>query len=266
MDINSIMPLGKYEGQPIHVLANDPSYKDWLISQAWFREKYNNHYTIIINNFGAPSKTPEHNEMQTRFLSDDYCYAVAYLCKWRLMSKKKCLMNLGQAVRKIKEQINNYQSNFSIYQDKLEAIKDMQEIVETSIIEENGIAYLDGEPYYRIDRKTEENYWDIIIKTNDSFCKNECDIWNECSIKKNQIGLELKPSVGDDYPTILMKIKQQKFQPFYRCLIYKNFSASGATLEEFKKTFNNEDIFVFSMSEVYEALGKYSIAEATYNG
>jgi len=74
----AIVPFGKYKGQPIEALAQDVAYLDWLTAQDWFRSRYQNLYTIIINNFQAPSETPEHNLMQAKFLDEDYRFKFIY--------------------------------------------------------------------------------------------------------------------------------------------------------------------------------------------
>jgi hypothetical protein len=57
----------------IDVLRADPGYTDWLMAQSWVRERYAAFHTLIINNFGEPSETPEHNALQALFLDDDFC-------------------------------------------------------------------------------------------------------------------------------------------------------------------------------------------------
>ena len=56
-----IIPFGKYKGQSIEVLRNDPEYVQWMTTQDWFRERFAWFHTLIINNFGEASETPEHN-------------------------------------------------------------------------------------------------------------------------------------------------------------------------------------------------------------
>jgi hypothetical protein len=74
-----IMPFGKYKGKPIEVLMQDEQYANWLKDQPWFREKFSNHYTLIVNNFSTePIDTPEHNEIQVKSISSDYKPKVAY--------------------------------------------------------------------------------------------------------------------------------------------------------------------------------------------
>src|SRR5712691_7022893 len=62
------VPIGKYKGQPIAVLTQDRDYCDWMLQQDWFRQKFPELHTLIINNFGEPTETPEHNRLQLRFL------------------------------------------------------------------------------------------------------------------------------------------------------------------------------------------------------
>lgn len=71
--MTEVIQFGKYKGQPLEVLRNDKQYTDWLMGQDWFRERFSNAYTLIVNNFGAPAETPEHNSMQALFLDDDLC-------------------------------------------------------------------------------------------------------------------------------------------------------------------------------------------------
>lgn len=74
-----IVPFGKYKGQPVQTLLADQNYRDWLLSQPWFRERWGNVYQMVINYGGEPQDSPEHNEMQVSFLSDQRCLALARL-------------------------------------------------------------------------------------------------------------------------------------------------------------------------------------------
>jgi hypothetical protein len=67
-----LIPFGKYKGQPLEAIQSDKQYIDWLLAQSWFKEKHEDIYTIIINNFQEPADTPLHNAMQMKFLNDDY--------------------------------------------------------------------------------------------------------------------------------------------------------------------------------------------------
>lgn len=34
------MPIGKFKGKPVEVLRDDPEYREWLLGQDWFRQKF----------------------------------------------------------------------------------------------------------------------------------------------------------------------------------------------------------------------------------
>lgn len=75
---NQIVPFGKYRGQPIDVLLADTQYMAWLSEQPWVKERYPIVQTLIINNFGEPDETPEHNGMQNKFFDDEYVHAFVF--------------------------------------------------------------------------------------------------------------------------------------------------------------------------------------------
>lgn len=77
LDEKSVVPFGKYKDQPVDLLLADNDYRDWLLMQPWFRDRYVNLYQTIVNYGAQPSETPEHNEMQVAFLDDDHCLSVA---------------------------------------------------------------------------------------------------------------------------------------------------------------------------------------------
>ena len=76
-----IVPFGKYKGQPVEVLAADTEYCEWLTAQSWFKTRYLNVYNTVINYGAEPQDSPEHNQMQARFLDDGWCPALANLLK-----------------------------------------------------------------------------------------------------------------------------------------------------------------------------------------
>jgi hypothetical protein len=71
--VQEVIPFGKYKGQPVEVLAADRAYCEWLANQDWFRNRYANLHTLIVNQFHEPSDTPDHNVLQARFLDAEFC-------------------------------------------------------------------------------------------------------------------------------------------------------------------------------------------------
>jgi hypothetical protein len=65
--------------------------------------------------------------------------------------------------------------------------------------------------------------------------------------------VEVKPSLGDDYPAILRtmkRLRQPKARAKHLVLIYRDFAARGATLEQVTQAFNLSNIAVVSFESV----------------
>jgi len=76
-DAPKIIPFGKYKGRLVdEVLIDDPGYLQWLAGQDWFRAKFNILHQVIINRGAEPEETPEHNALQVKFFSRDFCLRV----------------------------------------------------------------------------------------------------------------------------------------------------------------------------------------------
>jgi hypothetical protein len=267
METESLVPFGKYKGQPIIKLLNDTKYLEWCKQQEWFN-KFPIVYNICVNqtivNQNENSKTPEHNRIQNLFLEEEnvkhlkgYEYFVNY-------EKQKYILQEG-----IKH--NDFLKYFKEYDiSKLDEHK-------TSI---------------NVEFEGKFN-WDIIIKINcyeTSFTfhneynklkhdellhhflnifpalKNNCyiNIYNTekyaeyCSrgiISTTYV--EVKPVLGDDYPCVLRKMKQQislTEQTINKegkyVLLVKDFSSSTTTKDQLIQIFKQSHIKVVFLNDI----------------
>jgi len=81
MDNSKLVTFGKYKNQPVETLLENKSYVEWFRSQP---DLVNKHLWIynLIQSANQLECTPEHNEMQNRFLDITYCEKIAKLfCK-----------------------------------------------------------------------------------------------------------------------------------------------------------------------------------------
>ena len=181
MNGNDIIPFGKYKGQPIEVLLNNPSYCHWLKEQEWFKEKFNNSpiYQIIINNFGETEATPEHNALQIRFNDKDFCFALAKLCNYHLMTKKSCIRNLDNAIRNARQKSQNYDHYNNYLENKITELREYKNTQNEFIEDETDLSLIDNKPYFKL-TKSYEDGWDVVILTDVSECINDCPAFKEC--------------------------------------------------------------------------------------
>lgn len=100
--------------------------------------------------------------------------------------------------------------------------------------------------------KFEFNGWDVAL--------NPCDFYDNPA---KGVAIEVKPSVGDDFPAILRQINARKTIPYshrpynigtwnprYRVLYTDKFSCSNLTLEQVREMFKHSGITLALSSEI----------------
>lgn len=172
-----IVTFGKYKGLPVTAMLQDVQYCDWLMQQNWFCDRYKAIHTLIINNFGQPSETPEHNRLQN------------YILKQNVI-----------------EQIVKYFTN-----------------------KNTKIGDIEAEP--------EVDGWDIKINWFEYKCEKECEHFEKgCPFRYSHclprsVLIEVKPSIGDDYPSIIRQMKANSIRDPYgeKMLIYQQYNGVGVS-------------------------------------
>jgi uncharacterized protein (DUF3820 family) len=79
VDGSALMPIGKYKGKSLEVVAADSKYCEWLVQQDWANERYGHIIQFISNGAQENQETPEHNRIQALFLDRDFRLKVARL-------------------------------------------------------------------------------------------------------------------------------------------------------------------------------------------
>jgi uncharacterized protein (DUF3820 family) len=68
-----VVPFGKYKGKLLSRMLENRQYCRWLLEQGWFKEQYGDIYNAVVAEIEqAPKDTPEHNQLQIRFLDDAF--------------------------------------------------------------------------------------------------------------------------------------------------------------------------------------------------
>lgn len=234
-DSNQVLPFGKYKGRPVEMLVADEQYRNWLMAQPWFAEKFRDVYNIVVN-YGSPSEdTPEHNALQARFLDDDFCMAITRLIDDKPWDQTSCIEH---GKWKAKTEIKYLETDISVHlrtkeAERAEAVKrrdELQLAIETS-----------NELQEKISQTFEHYGWDVMFKIEYTFHNLPCGERRYC--------IECKPTIGDDYPSVLRQIKGYSThgQP---ALLVGTFSARGATLEQVRKIFGSSGIKLVMLDEV----------------
>src|SRR5689334_21018031 len=75
----TLVPFGKYQGQPIESLLADANYLRWVTGQPGLMAMLQSRHPAVFNiiTIGAPQSddSPEHNQLQARFLNREFQFA-----------------------------------------------------------------------------------------------------------------------------------------------------------------------------------------------
>ena len=258
--ITNIVPFGKYKGQPVEALAADRQYFEWLSAQAWFRERYQNIYTLIVNNFAEPDETPEHNALQMRFLDDDFCVKLARPDGRRILSKgaEWILKELSSTKERIEKELAWKRGEIDRWGAttppgwKVEEIKAAIRRLESELAEETAQRAA-AENFIKDSRFSDEKIhrrafealgWDVVFYAE----------WTTGFARESELfGIEIKPALGDDFPAVLRQMKaraRDRCQHEHPFLVIDGFTASGATFEQVKAVFAADNFRVLTFTEI----------------
>jgi hypothetical protein len=199
---NDLIPFGKYKGQPVEQLQNDPEYTKWLLQQPWFVERYGGIQTLIVNNFKEAADSPDHNAMQARFLNRQFAFSVA--CSGsRWMPFDDWALN-----------------ELSAFRSKMEDC--------------------DEDGFYRIE--FEVGGWDVVTRTEYSawgkLPKDHPEAY--CASRERNVfwggefRCELKPTIGEDFPSVLRQVKARGGGG---CVLVERFVAESVSFEDVQQMF-----------------------------
>ena len=141
---DKIIPVGKYKGQPIEILRSDPQYCEWLVSQNWFRDKFSPTYQLIINNFGEPAETPEHNSLQAMFLDRNICINLLKKLGWKSLSKEASLSEAKEKLEecRLKKQQNNTAWGYGRLKEEKEDLEEKAYSGKVTILKDGMLKFL----------------------------------------------------------------------------------------------------------------------------
>lgn len=219
---SNIVPFGKYKGRPIEeVLIDDPSYLQWLSGQDWFRAKFTFLHQTIINRGTESEETPEHNALQVLFLDDELCQKIVDLVRPGLFKQARpqwdrCLHYDDWRTIPYPEMPTNVSAKFEL--------RGVDVVV--------GISGEGIERYLVACRDRDSERWRLIFE--DDAC----------------VKIEIKPSIGDDYPAVLRQMRANHSN----VLLVRDYCGRGATRQQFIKTFAAASIDVVFLCDLEREL------------
>lgn len=273
--LDTPVPFGKHRGQPMAVLLADTGYIQWMMSQASFDDKYPNIMNYLRN---GPTEqgdcTPEHNSLQMRFMDPAYCARfAAAICN---PNRKEC----GERHHSLGYEAGGV-SHTAAFRGRG---KDGNERHVWSKISDTGNRFKASNAYYKV---SEAEYESLTVVrcdskkpwgTEASVSSYEWHNWDlllvgsqkcpDCGVPRDSsvvMAVELKPTIGEDYPAILRKVKQRRAETSARAknesiLMYyghphvvvftDSYTGKSASWEQVREMFRLSNVTLLQSSEL----------------
>ncbi len=227
-----VLPFGKHKGLTVaEVLACDPAYADWVMSQGWLAERFAEIHAALATRGAGNDDTPEHNQLQARFL--DHSFSRTFL---RMVAQDK----IGYAQKEFIIQIQNnaiqefYSKDWNIHKRETDKISAIRRLDRSEKLDACGLPSQENEIYQGrlfICVNFEVRGVDVVIKWRIAKDKNNRgETFNEYD---GAVNVELKPEIGDDYPTIL----RQMGRLGCKNLVAKTYNGRGVSEPVLKQIF-----------------------------
>lgn len=240
---DELIPFGKYKGKPVFALADDKSYAEWLVAQPWFKEKHLNIYNVVINNFRPNDDSPEHNAMQIKFLDQTYALKLAYFIEPKIFDLSS--KDFNDAIVSAFDRRTMY----------LEKIKDDLSAANLKLL-------------YVTEPTFEQGYdvaysvrYGISVGLNHETSRDITEIFSCNKYNYMKIQIEIKPTIGDDFPSVLRQMKASMPVKYdyedsrdVKCLLVGTYTGVGATKEQFVQFFQSQKYRVIFASEIDQVI------------
>ena len=242
------VPIGKYKGHPIEVMAEDKQYVEWISSQAWFREKFASLHQMLMQ-MQVSSDTPEHNAMQARFLDWHYALAATFaIQKTDWMNEEAFVVKNGAVIERV---MRRRDWKFG-YPDVTYSARRCH-LNPAKFEYESADVFLEMDPIYASTPFDEANYPSEGY-TARSILEAEGFQYRSAY---GYLRIELKPSIGDDYPSVL----RQCIASNCNVVVVGRYTGAGAPFDSVVEIFKRSGIRMITEIDIQDWLeiaGKYS--------
>jgi hypothetical protein len=246
---NNVVPFGKYRGMPVEVMQQDQSYFNWAYAQEDIRKRYPWLFGLQVIQVQEMQDTPEHNSYQVLFLDQDFIddvwdivfpgHRVAHALGDRACRLHYATADLRKAISSAERDID-YERYGEHYAGKaaaarlqlVELQKELAVITELDMWE--ALCPVRREELPAVEAAFEVRGY----RDNNGRLQNggSADVQLECLYRICRI--EIKPSMGDDYPSVLRQMKASGCDVLY----LGHYAGSGATLAQVRRIFEASDI------------------------
>ncbi len=254
-----VVPFGKHKGATVaELLAKDASYADWILSQGWVAERFAELHAALATRGAGTDDTPEHNALQARFLEEKFRKNLVWFINHRRITEflnsaiKEILSDRADKVKRKQSDIaqslstRTYYAKYNSYRETVARIDKDIARARTELIELTKA--VDG-PAPKIS--------DAKLATQVKFEQKGVDVVLTWQIKLPEYGplqdrllVELKPSLGDDYPSVLRQMQRLGCD----VLVLDQYTGRGVSEPQLRQMFEANGLSLVFVQEIEELM------------
>lgn len=223
-----VIPFGKHKGHTVdQVLTDDPGYADWLLGQGWLAERFADLHAAITSRGAGTDDTPEHNALQARFLDDSFRMALVLAADPESISQKAkndyAILTERNRWRHPEDRANKP----SVYDIAMNA----RLFTKLVAFEFRGIDVIVERVFSHKDKPEFEGL---------------PSDWRWLGQFSRYLTVEIKPSLGDDFPTVIRQMKRLDA----RYLLVGSYSGRAVPLPSLRQMFEVNGMVLVTVQEV----------------
>lgn len=258
-----VVPFGKYKGSTVaELLVTDESYAQWILTQGWVAERFAELHAALVRRGASTDDTPAHNIMQARFL--DYAFQQAFLnLAYGQHISKSLSDHISSTANELRGQIRRHQMELeesikylkspkSWDWQKTDAAKTQSTHPALIVKDEYQLAQLNTASSWtmRVYPMFEQRGVDVVLKWHwtGPFLP---DNWSGSHLS-GLVNVELKPGLGDDYPTVMRQMQRLGST----ILVIGEYNGTAVTEDQVRRMFAANGSRVILMQEIETMLPK----------
>lgn len=218
-----IVPFGKHQGLTVaELVVRDPAYVEWLLGQSWLAQRFAKLHEAIITRGATPDDTPEHNQIQARFLDPSFRAATILASTPKNFESSRYR---HEAYEDYEDDINRRARWRNIYKTEPEGPEpinpgpDTRPLVTAVVFEASGVDAHISWGFERIGHR-------------------------------NWINVEIKPSLGDDYPSVMRQMQRLGVT----VLVIEQYASSNLPLSTVREMFKANGQILITIQDILDKI------------
>lgn len=252
-----VISFGKYKGSTVEeLLARDPSYAQWLLGQSWLAQRFAELHAAILTRGSTPDDSPEHNAIQARFTEPLFRHAFLLAAcpdelrrsqewdhrrtrEWREEPLESARRSAARAADRIAEYSSALRKGWNRYfENELSAAQADQAAALAKI---PGLEAVAAQPLPRMVSavRFEDRGVDVRLAWTFADIPTTSDFGH-------QVNIEIKPSLGDDYPTVMRQMARTRST----LLLIDTYTGRAVPLPQLRDMFQANGVTLITLREV----------------